>query len=969
MENSTKSKSALLCSMCNNYLVNSYRLPCGHTFCFKCLKNSEKIKDNKITCHSCNTKFTIPLHGIIGFEFVSGSEILRERIYSRLNNDKKAHFYASDPNLDLSNPSSERPKSSGHSSKMQDDPTYKRYSKYNQTDTTPSSVRYIKRNRKSPSRHSSNLFTRRKNLDHKQEEAEITEPDQNSRSVLSDILTRRSLFKKPEKVVRERPKTSYEFPQQSKVYEAMTAEEQSKLEDSTGSCSPTIVRGNIKGRSSFKTNHPDINEDTENKHDHSYDNIKSDYIYSDSNFNNHNESSKPHFDSSSNRNSFKKDRLDNEQKSKDTHQKYDYSYPNIKNDFNKTKNNVDKSYESPKFNFDYSKKKSSFNKERFGDIKSSEKPENILKEEHKNVCNKGSFDESDGGGDNDEKKKAKGCFKSKIHARETYFGAGDNRPSSGKPRGLKPDNNNFKIYTNTKSLSSESINVKHSKRKGEVFADSDLITDAFEMKEPGKQSRNFLDRFNNPELFNRRILKMRISRLRYAKIMNDANLDEALLLSEEEKEDVEVDDIAEGGGGGGEVEVEVEIEDEQENAENIDPNQETIIKPKKTKSQLTEEELKVNGRSLIDVVNAARKKYSIYLEAAEENFENSVEGKIDEEDEGYDENRNTIQEKYENEIESNVNDINESEFKFENMDKQRNNQKEDFNIINMIENEESVEEVIVREKPVMEMSEGVIQRWKVEKNDFSIPSSILIVQDVVVVADYGLSCLEYYDSQGKFEHQIDGVKPFCLTNYSRKPEKIMVGDRKSKGVRVFDKYGSDIEQWEGMNVEWMSGIGMLSSGKMCVLDRARCKVSIISAGGTVAQEFGSFGNNKHQLCMADFLVVDNNDRIIISDSGNHCIKVFDSEGKFVLKFGEKGSEDGQLSWPKGVTVDSQNNIIIADSNNNRISCFSPEGVFIKNLISNIVSPYNLHFNSSQNLLGVTGYSLAGTSFRSVFHLS
>ena len=35
--------------------------------------------------------------------------------------------------------------------------------------------------------------------------------------------------------------------------------------------------------------------------------------------------------------------------------------------------------------------------------------------------------------------------------------------------------------------------------------------------------------------------------------------------------------------------------------------------------------------------------------------------------------------------------------------------------------------------------------------------------------------------------------------------------------------------------------------------------------------------------------------LIVSDVGDHCIKVFDLEGNFVFKFGKEGNKEGEFS--------------------------------------------------------------------------
>ena len=45
--------------------------------------------------------------------------------------------------------------------------------------------------------------------------------------------------------------------------------------------------------------------------------------------------------------------------------------------------------------------------------------------------------------------------------------------------------------------------------------------------------------------------------------------------------------------------------------------------------------------------------------------------------------------------------------------------------------------------------------------------------------------------------------------------------------------------------------------------------------------------------------------IIVADTNNHRIQIFDKEGRFKFQFGECGKRDGQLLYPNRVAVVKQ----------------------------------------------------------------
>ena len=74
-----------------------------------------------------------------------------------------------------------------------------------------------------------------------------------------------------------------------------------------------------------------------------------------------------------------------------------------------------------------------------------------------------------------------------------------------------------------------------------------------------------------------------------------------------------------------------------------------------------------------------------------------------------------------------------------------------------------------------------------------------------------------------------------------------------------------------------------------------------------------------------------NGDVFVSDGYvNSRVVQFTADGKFVrIIGGKKGSAPGELQIPHGVAIDPQGRIIVADSDNKRLSIFDKEGRFLK----------------------------------------
>ena len=61
--------------------------------------------------------------------------------------------------------------------------------------------------------------------------------------------------------------------------------------------------------------------------------------------------------------------------------------------------------------------------------------------------------------------------------------------------------------------------------------------------------------------------------------------------------------------------------------------------------------------------------------------------------------------------------------------------------------------------------------------------------------------------------------------------------------------------------------------------------------------------------------------LLVCDWDNHRIQVFELDGKFVGKFGTHGSKLGEFNYPFSVAVLSNDQIVVSESNNHRIQIF------------------------------------------------
>ena len=67
--------------------------------------------------------------------------------------------------------------------------------------------------------------------------------------------------------------------------------------------------------------------------------------------------------------------------------------------------------------------------------------------------------------------------------------------------------------------------------------------------------------------------------------------------------------------------------------------------------------------------------------------------------------------------------------------------------------------------------------------------------------------------------------------------------------------------------------------------------------------------------------------LIVSDSDEHCIKVFNYDGNFQYKFGKQGEGDGEFKYPKCLSLNKSGHLMVCDGNC-RIQVFQRNGKFV-----------------------------------------
>jgi len=166
---------------------------------------------------------------------------------------------------------------------------------------------------------------------------------------------------------------------------------------------------------------------------------------------------------------------------------------------------------------------------------------------------------------------------------------------------------------------------------------------------------------------------------------------------------------------------------------------------------------------------------------------------------------------------------------------------------------------------------------------------------------------------------------------------VMVLVRTAPYFRVFTRDGKFVKAFgdDGL-FESAHSVTIDPAGALWVTDSAAHVVHKFSPEGRLLMTLGKKGvagdNTSRELFnQPNHVAIAPNGDIYVSDGYvNARVVEFSGKGQFVrIIGGMKGSQPGQLQLPHGVALDSRGRILINDSDNQRVSVFDKEGKFVE----------------------------------------
>ncbi|XP_066288694.1 tripartite motif-containing protein 3-like [Branchiostoma lanceolatum] len=150
------------------------------------------------------------------------------------------------------------------------------------------------------------------------------------------------------------------------------------------------------------------------------------------------------------------------------------------------------------------------------------------------------------------------------------------------------------------------------------------------------------------------------------------------------------------------------------------------------------------------------------------------------------------------------------------------------------------------------------------------------------------------------------------------------------------------------------------------VDKSNGVVQVFSPDGTLLRTVGGKLSASWQqgLKVPQFIAVDVEGNILVSDCHSHLIFAYSTEGQFLFKFGGEGSSEGQLKSPQGICTDSSGNIIVADRKNSRVELFDRTGRFVKHVVTGMRWPWAVAMATQGQIVATNADKSTVTIFES-----
>ena len=182
---------------------------------------------------------------------------------------------------------------------------------------------------------------------------------------------------------------------------------------------------------------------------------------------------------------------------------------------------------------------------------------------------------------------------------------------------------------------------------------------------------------------------------------------------------------------------------------------------------------------------------------------------------------------------------------------------------------------------------------------------------------------------GEVEDHGDGTYTITLTPQAAGPHQLLITMDGQHVQR--SPYKLDVKLWDyrtlrdaqqAISVDKPRCVAVHENGDLYV-GSEDSHIYVFNPAGHLKNTIGSRGSSNGQFESPRGIAI-KGDTMYVADWGNHRVQKLTTQGKFLHKFGVMGSDSGQLKYPYTVIVDTNDRVIVSENSNHRIQIFSSD---------------------------------------------
>eukprot|EP00058_Branchiostoma_floridae_P000918 XP_002586406.1 hypothetical protein BRAFLDRAFT_252550 [Branchiostoma floridae] len=212
-----------------------------------------------------------------------------------------------------------------------------------------------------------------------------------------------------------------------------------------------------------------------------------------------------------------------------------------------------------------------------------------------------------------------------------------------------------------------------------------------------------------------------------------------------------------------------------------------------------------------------------------------------------------------------------------------------------------------------------------EDGDFDNPIGLAVYEDKLIVADGHNERVQVFDVNGTH------LSSFPTSAFTKgvavdKDGNIIV--TAGQEVMIFTSSGQLQRTFTHGDFDIPYGVAVDGDGHIVMVDRDAHCVFLFDFNCRLIRKMGVEGNGLGCFNYPNFVTVDTENNIIVSDLRNHRAQGFDQEGNLKFQIGHKGLdiEQGELNFPTGIAVDAEGNVVMAELSGNRLKVMRSDGI-------------------------------------------